>query len=199
MSFSKKPIVVSLAGLLLIAFLALLGFGLANRSPVTGLSGFTRINKPVPELNAERYNGTRLVLSEHIGQPMVINFWASWCVPCRDEQPILESTWRDYADKDVLFVGVNIQDEEAVGRAYLKEFDVTYPNVKDDKGRATVEFGVIGLPVTFFVNKQGLVERRYVGALNSLQLTGWVEDIIAGVAPTGDTEGENAEGYRSLN
>ena len=80
MSFSKKPIVVSLAGLLLIAFLALMGFGLANRSPVTGLSGFTRINKPVPEINAERYDGTRLVLSEHIGQPIVINFWASWCV-----------------------------------------------------------------------------------------------------------------------
>ena len=99
----------------------------------------------------------------------------------------------------MLFVGVNIQDDEATGQAYLKEFDVTYPNVKDDNGRVTVSFGVIGLPVTFFVNRQGVVERRYVGALSSLQLTRWVEDLIAGVAPSGDTDGENSEAYRSLN
>lgn len=199
MSLSKKPIIIGMAALFLVAFLALMAYGLNNRSPVTARSGFTRIDKPVPEIDAERYDGTRLVLSEHIGRPMVINFWASWCVPCRDEQPILESTWRDYAADDVLFVGVNIQDDEAIGKAYLEEFDVTYPNVKDSNGRVTVNYGVIGLPVTFFVNKQGMVERRYVGAINSLQLNQWVEDIISGVSTTGEVAGENAEGFRSLN
>ena len=80
---------------------------------------------------------------------MVINFWASWCPPCREETPLLERTWRSYKYQDVLFVGVNIQDTEEDARVYLEEFDITYPNGLDRHGKVTVDYGIIGLPVTF--------------------------------------------------
>jgi cytochrome c biogenesis protein CcmG/thiol:disulfide interchange protein DsbE len=202
-----KVISMGVAVLVIAGFLALMAFGLANKSSVTGRSGVTRIGKPAPQFTLPLYGGGTLDsdqprvfdLSEYRGRPVVINFWASWCAPCRDEAPILEKLWKQYRDDGVLFVGVNMQDAETDSRAYLEEFGITYPNGLDEGGRITVDYGVIGIPVTFFINKDGIVERRWVGAVREAQLTTWVEELIAGVAPAGDVEVENLEGYRQLN
>ena len=198
MNLSRRAIGVSLLSGVIIAFLVLMAWGLLNRSPVTERSGVTRIGKPAPEFTLPRLDGGELVLAYHIGQPLVINFWSSWCPPCEDEAPLLESTWRAYKDSDVMFVGVDIQDAEWDGRDFLERFDITYPNGLDNDGKVTVDYGVIGLPVTFFVNRQGIVERRWVGAIRESQLVAWVEELNADIAPSGDVEGENLEGFRKL-
>ena len=195
MRVSPKVVGIVVLGLVVAAFLSLMGLGLVNKSSVTGLSGITRVQKPAPDFTLPLMDGGELVLSQHLGQPVVINFWASWCPPCRDEARPLERTWRAYKDKGVLIVGVDIQDTDAEGIAYLREFGITYPNGTDLNGEITVDYGVIGLPVTFFVNRDGVVERRWVGAIGEAQLVAWVEELAAGVAPSGEAEGENKEQF----
>jgi cytochrome c biogenesis protein CcmG/thiol:disulfide interchange protein DsbE len=86
------------------------------------------------------------------GQPVVINFWASWCVPCREEAPTLEQNWRKYKDQGVRFLGVNVQDSEDDARAFVEEFGITFPSVPDTDLKLWTKFGVRGLPETFFID-----------------------------------------------
>ena len=95
----------------------------------------------------------------------------------------------------MLIVGVNIQDTEEDARVYLKGFDITYPNGLDRHGKVTVDYGIIGLPVTFFVNRDGIVERRWVGAINESQMVTWVDGLVTAVAPSGEVEEENPESF----
>ena len=184
-------------GAAIAAFLALLAVGLANRSPVTGKSGLTRVGKPAPGFVLPAVGGGEIDLADFAGNPMVINFWASWCPPCRQEALVLEDAWRAHVD-DVQFVGVDIQDADADAEAYVAEFDITYPNGLDRQGRVTVDYGVIGLPVTFFVNKAGVVERRWVGAINRDRLEEWLGELTSGQPRPGVAEGENLEDYFRL-
>lgn len=195
---SRKFLNVSLLTLAIVGFLGLMAFGLLSNKPVTGQSGFTRIDKPAPEFTLPLFNGGEFTLSDYLGSPVVINFWASWCPPCREEAPLLESAWRTYKNRDVMFVGVDIRDDMRDALAYIREFDITYPNGLDNGGRTTIDYGVVGIPVTFFVNREGTVVRRWVGAINRNQLVTWVEEVIAGAGPSGDVEGENLEDFFEL-
>lgn len=181
------------------ALAALLAYGLANRAAPTGRSGETRVGNPAPPIMLALYDGGFISPREYGGKPLVVNFWASWCGPCRQEAALLERMSREYATRGVVFIGVNIQDEESAARAYLSEFGVTYPNGADVGGATTVDYGVIGIPVTFFVNREGVVERRWVGAAREAQLRQWIDDLAAGTAPAaGEAEAQNPEGYRPL-
>ncbi len=180
------------------ALTALLAFGLANRSPVTGRSGVTRIDKPAPTINMTLYGGGALSPADYADKPVVVNFWASWCGPCRQEAPIFERLSQEYGERGVQFIGINIQDGEADAEAYLREYDITYPNGRDDDGSISIDYGVIGIPVTFFINKDGVVQRRWAGVMRETQLRQWIDELVLGTAPTGDVQGENPEGYEPL-
>ena len=182
-----------------LALTALLALGLTNRSSPTGRSGATRIHKPAPPINISLYNGGGISPERYAGKPLVVNFWASWCGPCRQEAPLFERLWREYGERGVVFIGVNIQDAHADARAYLSEFGITYPNGYDEGGRISVDYGVIGIPVTFFVNREGVVERRWVGAVREAKLRLWIDELARGAAPSGnDTESANTDEYRPL-
>ncbi len=87
---------------------------------------------------------------------MVINFWASWCLPCREEAPLLERAWRDYRDDGLVVIGVNARDSEADAKSFVREFDVTYPVVVDDDLELMHKLSNIeGWPQTFFVERDG--------------------------------------------
>ena len=186
------------ASLGIVGLMALMAWALSNQSPVTGMSGFTRVNEAAPGFTLRLFDGGELTLADLAGRPGVINFWASWCTPCREEAIGLERTWRTYRDDGVMFIGVNIQDAEEDALEYIAEFNVTYPNGPDLDGKITVDYGVIGLPVTFFVSKEGIVERRWVGAIPDSQLVDWVRALISGEAPAGETEGADPERFREL-
>ena len=198
MSLSLKGTAIIAIVLVGAGLVSLLALGLLNKASVTERSGITRVQKPAPEFTLPLLNGGRLEMARLRGQPVVINFWASWCPPCRLEAGLLERAWRSYKDQGVMFVGVDIQDTEAEGVAYVEEFDITYPNGLDAEGTITVDYGVIGLPVTFFVNRDGTVERRWVGAIYEARLVTWLDELVAGVALSGQEEGENLEGFFKL-
>jgi cytochrome c biogenesis protein CcmG/thiol:disulfide interchange protein DsbE len=135
----------------------------------TGLSGVTMVNRPAPDFSLTTFEGTTISMAEDLrGKPIVINFWASWCPPCRVEAPLIERTWRAYKDRD--------RKEDALN--YLREFDITYPNGPDPAGEIAIDYGVSGLPVTFFISRKGEVVRRWVGAIEKSVLISSIEEIM---------------------
>lgn len=175
---SQRNILVITVVAVVVGFLALMGIGLARRGPATGLSGVARVNQIAEDFTLPLFSGGEITLSSLKGKPVVINFWASWCIPCREEAPGLERVWRAYKDKGVTFIGVDIQDKESDARAYLKEFNVTYPNGPDLKGKITIDYGVSGIPVTFFVNREGRIVARWVGAISEALLVARIEELL---------------------
>ena len=122
--------------------------------------------------------GKTLTLSKLVGpKPIVLNFWASWCPPCRRESPMLQAAWRDYKDR-VLFVGVDFQDGEEAALAFIREFGLTFPSGFDPRGTVGVDYGVYGLPETFFIDRQGRVVIRHVGEMNRAQLDGYLRRLL---------------------
>ena len=198
MRFSWKLASTVLFAALVLAFFALMAFGLANRSPVTGRSGETRVGKPAPSFSMPLLGGGEFRTEDHRGSPMIINFWASWCPPCRQESPGFERVWQRYRDRGIQVVGVDIQDSEEDALAYVREFGLSFPNGRDTDGKITIEYGVIGLPVTFFVSSDGVVEGRWVGALPEDRLESWTQALISGSTPGGGTEGETEGGFRQF-
>jgi cytochrome c biogenesis protein CcmG/thiol:disulfide interchange protein DsbE len=150
-------VVIVLAPALL--FVGLLWFALM-RSGSQATVGDT-----APEFELPTLSGDTLSSADLKGHPVVINFWASWCLPCREEAPLLERTWRRYRDEGVIFLGVNIKDAGSDAKAFVEEFDITYPVVRDLDQELTRSFGVRGLPETFFVDH----EWRFVGTESGAQ------------------------------
>lgn len=112
----------------------------------------------------------RVDLGELRGTPVVLNFWASWCVPCRTEAPRLERTWKQARRRGVLFVGLNMQDLTDDARAFMREFRVSYLNVRDKSNGVAREWGVTGLPETFFITARGKVVGHVIGEISPEQL-----------------------------
>ncbi len=187
MSTRWKLSSIAIFSVLVLALFATLAYGLSNRSTATGRSGVTRVGKPAPDFamrlldvgTASSPENGEFRLSDHEGVPVVINFWASWCPPCRQESPSFERLWRLYQDTGIQFVGVDIQDEVSDAEEYVREFGLTFPNGVDPDGAITVEYGVIGLPVTFFIGSSGIVEGRWVGAITEDKLEEWVKMLLA--------------------
>ena len=213
MQTARKPLLIAAFALLVLAFFAVLAYGLANRAPATGRSGETRVGKLAPDfalslLTAPESGGRdaaspfvvnpapgvlgrlsaapnapdadQFRLYDHLGAPVVINFWASWCPPCRQESPHFQRLWQRYRERGVIFVGVDIQDTEEDALAYIQEFGLTFPNVLDPDGAVSIDYGVIGLPVTFFIGADGVVLGRWVGAISEADLDEWIVALLEG-------------------
>lgn len=132
-----------------------------------------------PDFTLTTFEGESITLSELRGQVVVINFWASWCDPCRDEAAYLENTWRKYQDQGVMFLGVDYVDTEREALAYLAEFDITYPNGPDLGTRISDAYRIQGVPETFFIAKNGEVRSMHTGPLASPQLDVIIEELLA--------------------
>jgi cytochrome c biogenesis protein CcmG, thiol:disulfide interchange protein DsbE len=137
----------------------------------------------------------RVSLEELRGAPLVINFWASWCEPCRTEAPLLERRWRAARDRGVAFVGLDIQDLTGDARRFMAEFDNSYLNVRDESNSVALDWGVTGLPETFFVGADGEVVAHVIGAISADQLARGVEAAEAG-RPLGSFEGGDRRSVR---
>ncbi len=97
------------------------------------------------------------------GKPVVLNFWATWCGPCREEMPLLEKTWKKHKDKGVMFVGVDVTDDRKNALEFLKSVGVTYPNLFDPDGIVSNSSGIPALPTTMFIDRTGKIAHTFYG------------------------------------
>jgi cytochrome c biogenesis protein CcmG, thiol:disulfide interchange protein DsbE len=151
--------------------------------------GFTRdaryIQSPLiatqaPSFALTLFDGGVIRLEDLRGKMVLINFWASWCLPCRAEAVALENAWKRNKDRGAVFIGVNIQDKEEDARAFMKEFGITYFNGPDASGKIAVDYGVWGIPETFFVDPQGRITYKHAGELKAPIIQAKLDEAVRG-------------------
>jgi cytochrome c biogenesis protein CcmG/thiol:disulfide interchange protein DsbE len=129
-------------------------------------SGGVTAGEPAPPLTLRRLDTTgTLSLASLRGKVVAINFWASWCGPCRDEAPLLERTWRENRAKGFVLLGVDANDSSGEARKFIRKHGLTYPIVHDAHGSTLGHWGVPGLPTTFVVDREGRVVAKVLGGL----------------------------------
>ena len=154
------------------ALLGLLGWGLAKAQQGQVKSGMA------PDFTLTGFDGRAVTLSELRGKVVIVNFWASWCPPCREEAAYLEQTWRKYKDQGVVFIGVDYVDTEKEALAYIQEFDITYINGPDLGTRISQAYNIQGVPETFYIAKNGKLRGVNVGPLKAPVLDDKIEELL---------------------
>ncbi len=162
-----------LATLLVLGLIALLGWGV-----IKGNSG-PRKSGLAPDFTLQNFDGQTLTLSQFRGQVVVINFWASWCIPCRQEARALEATWRRYRARGVVFIGVNWVDTNKEALTFLDQYDITYYNGVDLGTKIAQAYRIQGIPETFFVDKSGNLQGMQIGVFQPGQLDEKIEALLS--------------------
>jgi cytochrome c biogenesis protein CcmG/thiol:disulfide interchange protein DsbE len=149
------------------------------------------LGRQAPSFSLTLFDGSSLRLEDLRGKTVFVNFWASWCLPCRAEAEALEAAWQDARDAGVVFIGVNIQDSEREARAFLEEFRATYPNGRDAAGRIAVDYGVWGIPETFFIGPEGRITYKHVGALEPALISAKLNEARENVVSASEGQGSH--------
>ena len=141
--------------------------------------GAKAMEEPAPALAGDSVDGRSVALSDLRGSVVVVNFWATWCDPCRDEQPELVGLADDYRAKGVEFLGVNERDDTAKARGWIEEFDVSYPSIVDESGAWADDFAFFGLPDTYVIDPQGTIRWAVYGQTDAAQLKELIDGVLA--------------------
>jgi cytochrome c biogenesis protein CcmG/thiol:disulfide interchange protein DsbE len=163
---------------LILAFVAVLAFGLRPQTS-TVLQGRPAPNFELTAFNRE-FEGQHFSLADMRGQVVVVNFWASWCVECDKEMALLEQAWHDYRDRGVWFIGVDYLDIDSEGLAYLDRYGITYPNGPDIGSRIFQDYQCTGVPETFFIDQEGIIQHVQIGPITQPQLYELLDQLIEG-------------------
>ena len=181
----KRYLLLLAAAIPVAALFSLLAWGVVRSGGTPG--GFGINNSfgevavepgPAPEFAADTLEGVPLVLSALRGRVVMLDFWSSWCPPCRREAPALAQVYREYLGSPVEFVGIAIWDDPGRVSTYVEEFDLPYPNVLDDRGRIAIDYGVSGIPEKFFIDPQGNLVREFVGPMEAEDLRSILDSLL---------------------
>ena len=191
MSLTRDKLLLLAAGLLIGAGLGLallLGLGLGGPALARLLPGkgkdlqvlFPKIDKPAADFELKTLDGETIRLADLRGHPVVINFWATWCGPCRLEMPLLQSYAHKYAPSLVV-LGVNYDEPAADVQAFVQELGLDFKILMDPGGKVTEDiYRVRGFPTTFFVDKDGVIRYQHIGQMDEGQLVKYLEGIGVG-------------------
>ena len=161
--------------LVLVSFVVLLAARLwqTNQSEQRASGG-------APPFTFTTFDGQTISLDDLRGKGVVLNFWASWCDPCRDEAVLLEQTAQREKDNGIVFLGLDYLDQEPAAKAYLAEFGVTYPNGPDLQSQAARRYGIKGVPETFLIDPEGKIVDTMIGPIVSQAK---MDDLVAKIRP----------------
>ena len=182
---TKRQWILLASALPVLALLALLAWGsirLGSEPGSLGVNdefGEVEVSREyITDFEMELFDGGALDTAQLRGKLVLVDFWASWCPPCRHEAPELAQVYNEYRERPVEFVGVNIWDNEKAAVDYLAEFGVPYPNAIDREGSIAIEYGVRGIPEKFFVGGDGRVLRKFVGPITGQDLRQVLDDLL---------------------
>lgn len=162
------------AGILLV-FVASLGYRLFQTK-----QSEQRAHGLAPQFTFTTFDGETISLSDLAGKGVVLNFWASWCDPCREEAALLEANWRQEQGNGIVFIGLDYLDQEPAAKAYLEEYGISYPSGPDLRSEAARRYGIKGVPETFFINPAGDITQIVIGpVLNQEQM----DQYLAAIRP----------------
>ncbi len=180
---SRRGMVVTAAGLVLgvgifVAAGAVMWAG--GHGASVQASGRPLPGQTAPGFMTTSLDGSPLRLSDMAGQVVVVNFWSTWCQPCEDELPALQSVWEDYRDRGVLFVGLASNDQEPAVRAMTERLGVTYPVAMDNNEAIASTYGITGVPETFVLDREGRVAKVHIGQVSADQLRQDLDSLLGG-------------------
>ena len=158
----------------------------ASRVPVAGTTGGAPPPSPregfsAPDFTLETLAGEQVALSDLRGKVVLVNFWASWCPPCRAEMPAIERVYRSHKDLglEVLAINTTNQDDRAAAAAFVQEFGLTFPVPLDLTGAVSASYNLRGLPSTYFIDKQGVIRSVVVGGpMSGALIQSRVEELL---------------------
>ena len=177
---SRKLLPFLLLGLGLILIAVSVYFILRGPSPQTDLSVVpARVNFPAPELTLTDIQGISRSLADYRGQVVLVNLWATWCVPCKEEMPVLQTFYEDYRDRGFVVIAINDGDLAADVRVFVNDYELTFPVWLDPTYIATEEaFHTLNLPASFVIDRQGTIQLAWVGRISSKMLEQYVTPLI---------------------
>jgi cytochrome c biogenesis protein CcmG/thiol:disulfide interchange protein DsbE len=173
-----QVVAVAAVGLLL----GLLGWQILDRQEGKNVaSAALGGEKPeAPDFTLPELDGTgEITLSSLRGSVVVLNFWASWCPPCKDEAPALQDAWERWQDRGVVVLGVDAQDLTADARAFVEKYDLTYPNVRDGENTVPGKFGVVAFPETVFIDAEGRIAVYRPGPVDAEMIESGIQAALA--------------------
>ena len=174
--------VAAVSGAIVLGLLVLLWFGLQQKE-IAGSKVISVPFKTAPNFSLGLFDGSTFTLSDALqaGQPVVLNFWASWCGPCADEAPLLQDAARRYGDR-FTFIGVNVQDQDADAQAFIRKYGITYPNGSGNAGPVSIQYGMRGVPETYFIAPDGRLVRKW-NTLTAADLEQFLAELQRASAP----------------
>ena len=162
-----------------VAFLLIGVFGLVFASCQEGATQGLNL-EPAPDFTTNLYSGGtgEFTLSAYYGYPIVLNFWGSWCPPCRAEFPVLQHAANQYEAQGVVFFGVDVQDAEADARQFLTEEGTAFFTGPDLDNQISIDYRVTSFPTTFFITRDGNIYKRWMGLIDDKRLTENIEELL---------------------
>lgn len=154
-------------GTVVLSLILLLGWAVLRVGTATDQElGRYPVNvRPAPDFEVELYDGNTFRMADQRGKWVLVHFWASWCPSCREEAPDMQRAWLRWKDRNVVFLGIDYQDTPEDGKAYIREFGITYPNGPEPES-LSVDFGILGVPESFIVDPEGRIVGRFVGPMD---------------------------------
>ena len=183
----RRTLIIVAVSVPVLAFLAILAWASATSGPARG--GLA-VNDQIVELSAggeiaapftmSLVGGGEFSSEELQGRVVMFDFWASWCPPCRDEAPALGQVYREYRDRGVEFVGINLWDNTGDAELFLQQQGHEYPNGFDDGGKIAISYGVRGIPEKFFLSAEGRIVRKFSGPVGADRLRQILDSLLEG-------------------
>lgn len=171
MKLEKNYIVLAIILAIIVASIAIIGLKNPNytANAVKSENVGTSIGDFAPDFELESIAGKKAKLSDFKGKAVILNFWASWCAPCKEEMPLFENIYR--SDSDIVVIGVNLQESRKNVADFIEKFDISFPILLDPNSEVKGLYNVFTQPVTYFINKEGKIIDKKFGPLTEGEIS----------------------------